>query len=184
MYKEFTMRIFSSFFLFFVLTSNALAQAIPVLIDDRKVVREAYYHNCEWKYCDDKAKKFDDNYLKKKIIKRFKKKKVHVDLVENSAYKITDGIVVRLLSKVPYRNDIVSALASNVALGALPNKINVYFEVDYEVYKAGKLVKSIPYDFKLVKNDSVLADTQKYKKKAAKKIVKKAQAILKNYSSY
>jgi len=143
------------------------AKGIEIFIDDSQVQQDTYYPGCSWKHCKKKAKKLKNNVLKSYLSSKL----TSVDgfYISTSAERdFKDGLKITIFMKTGGSGRGYAEFASGLlTLGAAPLKVNAKFEVKYETFKNGKVIKSKNHEFMKKRNISVLADTQKYKKKAA-----------------
>ena len=158
---------------------SVFASEMQVYIDDADVVQDTYYPGCFWKHCKKKAKKLKEHYLRDKIYSKLKKQKL--SFTTSSTKSIKDGLKIKISMYLTGSGRGYSEFAvETLTLGTAPMKMDAWFNVEYEFYRGGELVKSEKHKFKEKRNISVLADTQKYKKKAASRIVKHVMAIIKD----
>jgi len=152
---------------------------MQVYIDDAAVAQDTYYPGCYWKHCKNKAKKLKEHYLRDKIYSKLKEKKLL--FTTSSGKSIKDGLKIKISMYLTGSGRGYAEFAvETLTLGTAPMNMDAWFNVEYEFYEGGKLVKSGKHEFQEKRNISVLADTQKYKKKAASRIVKHVMNIIKD----
>lgn len=154
-------------------------ESVSVLVNDKGVSQDTYYPGCFWEHCKKKAEKLKLNYLKTRIYREFKKSNIKVLAVEDDNYRLEDGLIITVTSGFSGSGrGYFEFAAETVTFGAAPIFVKAIFRVKYEVVKAGKTIHSYEEVIRTKRNISVLSDTQKYKEKVAKKIVKTASKIL------
>ncbi|WP_157372680.1 hypothetical protein [Photobacterium marinum] len=143
-----------------------LAKEIGVYVDDKDVIQDTYYPGCFWDHCKDKAQKLEKHYLQRRVYSELGKDRNYT-FKRVSSERIDNGLKITISTVLAGSGRGYAELAiGTLTLGAAPMKVEARFVVEYELYKDGKMMQ----EFYEERNISVLVDTQKYKKKAAKKI--------------
>lgn len=161
---------------FFPITSFSREQ-LNVYIDDTHVEQDTFYPGCLNKLCQKKAKELKKHYLKARLEKQLKKKYTDVIFLDKPAGEKV--LVVRLRTRnVHSGKDFVGFAVINITLGTAPVKMKYKFTVDLELLDDGEVVKRKTEEFYEKRKVSILSDTQKYKKDAAKKIARLASDFI------
>ena len=155
--------------LLFMLPVGALAEGIQIFIDDSRVTQDTYYPGCFWKHCKEKGKKLKKHYLKQEIYSNFVEEGLTFSRATGRQIKDGVNVIIRMGLSGSGRGYAEFAVET-LTLGTAPMKMQASFFVNYEIYADGKLVVSEKVEFNEKRNISILSDTQKYKRKAARKI--------------
>jgi len=164
------------FYLFFILIiftpSTCFAdEQLSVYIDDTKVSQDRSYGGCRNKLCKKKSKKLRKHYLKSKLSSLLRKKYKGIVFLDEPSDKIM--LVVKLSSRGSSGGkDIVGFAITNITLGTAPFTIGYKFTATLELLDNNTVVKQSEISFYEKRTISILSNTQKYKKRAAKKIAK------------